>query len=215
MFYRKVLAAAVVIGAAVVLAPLPALAVLDLTASPQTGTAFSAQEATPDSPGPGVTFENAGAIYDTVTALGVTIAAPTPRYVRFDYSGPASVVFTGEPVPTTDDANATVVNVAGGNLASFVIVEITAGATAVAATATVTLSPLVGAASGITVGDTSIDVTVTTATYADLTAAAAQTGPLASDTGKLIDFSPSAALQFTENSVSAPQATIDQRLPGL
>ena len=115
MFYKKVLAAAVVIGAAMVLAPLPAPALLDLTLTPQAATAFSAEEATPDTPGPGVTFENAGAIYDVSTALGVTIAAasPTPRYVRFDYSGPSSVVFAGEPVPTTDDANATVVNVAG------------------------------------------------------------------------------------------------------
>ena len=210
MFYKKVLAAAVVIGAAMVLAPLPAPALLDLTLTPQAATAFSAEEATPDTPGPGVTFENAGAIYDVSTALGVTIAAasPTPRYVRFDYSGPSSVVFAGEPVPTTDDANATVVNVAGGNLASFVIVEITAGATIVAATAKVTMSPLVGAGSGFTVADTSVDVTVNTATYADLTAAAAQTGDLASDSGLLISFQPSAAVEFTTNTVSAPQATI-------
>ena len=204
MFDKKILAAAVAISAAL-LFPSGAFAQVDLTGP--AAPVFVGQELTPAAGPPvSVTIDDSvpGAIYDIVTTVGVAISAESgvQRYARFDIAGDGAT-FVAPLGGALSGRGGTAVPIVG-NLGGLdnVIVEVTETGNGVSAADTVTLT-----LGGLNVASTGTDIVVSTATYADLGAAAAQTGALATDSGTLVDFIASGVLSFTATA-TAPQATM-------
>ena len=147
----------------------------------------------------------------TFLGVGITGESAAQRYLRLDMDGTNSPTFTALGAPTfTTQADATAVAtlaiVAGGVGADFAIIEITesggAGAGDFVATDEVTVD-----VASVSVTNTTNDITVNSGTYADLSSAASESGPLATDSGPMISFAASGTLLFAVNP-SPEEATI-------